>query len=358
MSFKLIFAAIFLVLSLSALTFSGASENSPGKDTVIKGVFGLPVGNAAFQGKSYDEISGYLKSLNINAVIGVPLDAELIDALHRQNIKVYAEVGIFAGEEYWIKNPDSRPVNSRGQPIARQDWYCGLCPTQEWLRKEKLQAIREIAKNFDVDGIWLDFIRYPCHWEVISPVLEETCFCPTCIEKFRADTGISLPPDLIATQDKAAFILSAHSRQWYAWRCEQITGFVREAKEALAEENPGLELGLFAVPWKEGELNNAIINIIAQDIRALSSYVDIFSPMAYHKMCGRDIDWISDISRYMRDKTAKKVVPILQAGDVPKEALAQAITKALSDNSSGVVIFDMNAIINDKKEEIIKNAFE
>lgn len=358
MNFKLIFVAIFLVFSLSSLTFSNTPENSSGKDATIKGVFGLPVDNAIFKGKSYDEIAGYLKSLNINTVIGVPLNEGLIDALHSQNIKVYAEVGIFAGEEYWIKNPDSRPINSRGQPIAKQDWYCGLCPTQEWLRKEKLDIIRRIVKNYNVDGIWLDFIRYPCHWEIISPILEETCFCHTCIEKFTSATGINLPPDLQTVKDKAAFILSSHSQEWYAWRCEQITSFVKEVKKALAERNPGLELGLFAVPWREGELNNAIITIIGQDIKKLSSYVDVFSPMAYHKMCGKDINWISDISKYMQDKTAKKVVPILQTTDVSKEVLVEAITKTLSNNRAGLVVFDMNTIINDNKEEVIKTAFE
>ena len=203
-----------------------------------------------------------------------------------------------------------------------------------------------------------DFIRYPCHWEVIPPILEETCFCNTCIEKFKADTGINLPPDLKTTKDKAAFILDSHSLEWYAWRCEQITGFAKEVKKALTEENPKLELGLFAVPWREGELNNAIINIIAQDIKKLSSYVDVFSAMTYHKMCGKDINWISEISKYMQDKTAKKVVPILQATDVSKEVLAEAITKTFSNNKAGLVVFDMNTIINDKKEETIKITFD
>lgn len=358
MDFKLIFAGIFFVFLLSSQTFSNSPENSSDKDATIKGVFGLPIDNAIFKGKSYDEIARYLKSLNINTVIGVPLNEKLIDALHSQNIKVYAEVGIFSGEEYWIKYPDSRPINMKGEPIVKQDWYCGLCPTQEWLRKEKLDTIGRIVKNFNVDGIWLDFIRYPCHWEVTSPVLEETCFCHTCIEKFKADTGINIPPDLKTVKDKAAFIMNSHSREWYTWRCEQITSFVKEVKKVLTEKNPKLELGLFAVPWREGELNNAIINIIAQDVKKLSSYVDVFSPMTYHRMCGKDIKWISEVSKYMQDKTAKKVVPILQAMDVSKEILAEAITRVFSNNKAGLVVFDMNAIINDKKEEVIKITFD
>lgn len=357
MDFKLILVTMFIVFFLSTQIFSAAQEKGSDKDITIKGVFGLPVDNAVLKGRSYDEIARYLKSLGVNTVIGVPLNKELIGALHAQNIRAYAEVAIFAGQEYWIRNPNSRPINLRGKPIAKQNWYCGLCPTQEWLRKEKLDSIRSIVENFDVDGIWLDFIRYPCHWEVISPVLEDTCFCHTCIEKFKTDTGISLPPDLETVKDKAEFIINSHSLEWYTFRCEQITSFVREVKKVLTDKSPRLKLGLFAVPWREGEFNNAIINIIAQDFKKLSSYVDVFSPMAYHKMCGKDINWISQISKYMQDKTAKKVVPILQAMDVSKEELAQGIRKTLSNNQAGLVVFEMSTIINDKKEETIKSTF-
>ncbi len=354
---RLIFAAIFFVFLLSSQMFSYAKEDSSGKEVTVKGVFGLPVGNAIFKGKSYDEITGYLKGMGINTVIGVPLDEKLIVALHARDIKAYAEIGIFAGEEYWIKNPDSRPINSKGEPISKQDWYCGLCPTQGWLRKEKLDTIRRIVRDFDVDGVWLDFIRYSCHWEVNKPLLEETCFCSTCIEKFKADTGIDLPSDLGTAKDKAKFIINTHSPKWYSWRCRQITDFARDAKSVLTEKDPRLELGLFAVPWRDGELDNAIINIIAQDIKELSYYADIFSPMAYHKMCGRDINWIGEISEYMRDKTSKRIMPVLQVMDLSGEELTKAITKTFSANKAGLIVFDMNTIINDKKQEVLKAAF-
>ncbi len=353
----LIVVVIFFAFLLSYKVFSCAGEDYSNNGAIVKGVFGLPLDNAVFKGKSYDEIAVYLKGMGINTVIGVPLDEKLITALHARDIKAYAEIGIFAGEEYWIKNPDSRPINSKGEPISKQDWYCGLCPVQGWLRKEKLDTIRRIIRDFDVDGIWLDFIRYPCRWEISKPILEETCFCSACLEKFKADTGINLPPDLEAAKDKAEFIINSYGPDWYSWRCKQITDFVRDVKSVLTEKDPRLQMGLFAVPWREGELDNAIINIIAQDIKKLSYYADIFSPMAYHKMCNRDIGWIGEISQYMRDKTTKRIMPVLQAADLSEEELANAIAKVFSANKEGLIVFDMNTIINDKKEEVLKAAF-
>lgn len=332
-----------LLLSILILSFQAVIPNKQaGADdtAVMKGIFGLPLDSPEFKGKDYKEIAGYLKGLGINAVVGAPLDRGLISGLRAEGIRVYAEVAIFAGEEYWLKDPRTRPVNSKGEPIARQDWYAGLCPSQEGLRKEKLAAIERIASDYDVNGIWLDFIRYPCHWEVANPLLEETCFCEVCLGKFKSDAGVNLPVDLKNTKEKAEFISSHHRQEWEAWRYGQITGFVRQARNILAKKDPGLELGLFAVPWTQDDFDNAIIRIIAQDFKALAPYVDIFSPMAYHKMSGRDISWIGKIVRYMRQATGKQVIPILQAEGLSEAELSQAVKEALSADADGAVVFD------------------
>lgn len=338
--------------------FAEMQKEGLAENVIIKGVFGFPVDNSIIKERGYGGIARHLKSLGVNTVVGAPLNQELIRELHAQGIKVYAEVGIFTGQEYWIKDPGTRPINSQGEPIAKQDWYVGLCPTQEKLRGEKLSYIKKIVEDFEIDGIWLDFIRYPCHWEVVFPILEETCFCDVCIEKFKNDAKVSFPVDLKSAKDKAGFIMGSCKLKWYDWRCEQITSFVREAKKILSDKNPRLELGLFAVPWVEGEFDNAIISIIAQDFKKLSTYIDIFSPMVYYKMCGKDKSWVGKVIRNMQDKTNKKIVPILQAEGISQIELAQDINEALLNSNSGVVIFNADTILNDdKKENTVRGIF-
>ena len=75
--------------------------------------------------------------------------------------------------------------HDKGKKIDKVEWYAGVCPNQSWLREQKLNAIKELISKYDIDGIWLDFIRYPCHWEVINPKLEQTCFCPICQSLFQ-----------------------------------------------------------------------------------------------------------------------------------------------------------------------------
>ena len=49
-----------------------------------------------------------------------------------------------------------------------------------------------------LDGVWLDFIRWPCHWEVPEPALPRTSFDAATVARFARDAGIDLPAVLYA----------------------------------------------------------------------------------------------------------------------------------------------------------------
>ena len=73
----------------------------------------------------------------------------------------------------------------------------GACPTHKGLRRERLSYINRLVKKFEeqglsIDGIWLDYIRYPGRWSVKDPQLPDTCYCKRCLERFSKDTGILL----------------------------------------------------------------------------------------------------------------------------------------------------------------------
>lgn len=318
----------------------------------VKAIYGVH----RFEGKSDGETAKTLKNLGVNAVFIKP-DSGLIDALHAEAIKVFVEVPIFAGAAYWRSHPDTRPVNAEGKRIEKREWYAGLCPTNPWLRRTKLKEIERILKRFPIDGLWLDFIRFPCHWEVEDPVFEETCFCPHCLREFQEDTGVLIPEDLGDTRSISAWILKNHGSEWMSWRCAQIAQFVQQAKKIVEKENPGAVLGLFAVPWREEDYNNAIERVVGQDFNELREWVDVFSPMAYHKMCGRPPEWIGEIVDYMRRETGKDVLPIVQASDVSREELREAIRQGLSGESKGVIVLSLEWLQKEERLSVLREMF-
>jgi uncharacterized lipoprotein YddW (UPF0748 family) len=299
----------------------------------------------SFDGQAVERVS----KLGADAVfIGhKKLNNRLTERLHRSGTKVFAEVGLFAGEEFWKKFSKSRPIDSKGQKIKKEDWYAGVCPNHHGVRQEKLREIEKILSNFELDGVWLDFIRYPTHWEVPHPRLLDTCYCQNCLEKFRKDTGLSNP----------------EGEPWIRWRCKQVTDFVAAVHTIIRSSKSDSRLGIFAVPWTENDFGGAITKIIGQDFKSLSKYIDVFSPMTYHKMCGRDIGWITKTVRYFYSLTGKPVLPLVQTENKPVPIspgeFRQSIECALKEPSKGVIVFFLEDLLaQPKKLKVVREVFK
>ena len=332
----------------------------------VKCAFGLPLDSKPFKGKTHAEVAELLDEMGINAVCACPQDAELIRELHLAGIKVYAEMGMFIGKRHWEAHPESRPINARGKPIGEpHPGYCGVCPNQEWLRKEILDKVADRFQKFEYDGLWLDFIRYPGRWEEKKPIVEECCFCDVCLGKFAGSRNVSYPANLKSTEDKAQWILANHRQEWVRFKCETITDFVRQIKKAMARENPRAILGVFNVPWTQDEFDGAVLNHLGQDVKALAGYVDVFSPMVYHRYCRRPMRWIAEYTDWVREATGRPVWPIVQVCDEPKpvrmsgdEVYRTLRTGLEADGSSGVMPFTLKHAVQDPaKLEALRKAF-
>ena len=305
---------------------------------MIKGIFIIqPLNEVKFR---------QVLALGINTVfIGHQnLEKTWLDKFHQRKIDVCAEIGLFSGEEMWKKYPDSQPIDRMGSLMRKIDWYDGVCPNHPEVRKEKMQLIKAIISNFEIDGICLDFIRYPCHWEVPRPELTEYCFCQNCLRKFR--------------KEKSG---ESRGKKWIKWKCDQITDFVAGARDLIAQSGKKVKLSMFSVPWREKDFDKAITKIIGQDFQFLARYIDIFSPMAYHKMCGQTTKWIREIVAYMDEVTGKPVLPIIQTEDKPEkismEEFSQEINEAIKKPSQGVIVFFLEDLLKDKNKERILGEF-
>ena len=360
------------VLAMSALAVFSCSQpesNTPRSVTPedlqqenlspVVAVYGFNRDNDWFRDKSEEEILDILGSWKVNAVFGVHEDAALAEVLRRGGIKIFAEFGVFVGESYWNRYPDSRPLTAKGQPLEMIEWYAGVNPSNEQVRKEKLANFQEMLEKYPLDGIWLDFIRWPCRWEKSTPRLEATSFDSATVKKFSGDTGIKLDSFDDPVQ-AAQLILDGFQEEWTRWRCDQITGWVAESRKLSDRYSPDTKLGLFGVPWIL-DYDNAIISVIGQDYEALGGYIDVFSPMVYHLMCGRPVTWIGEVTDWIGQTTGKAVLPIIQTVNSPgvlsPEELGEATKSALtSPESMGVIFFNLEGL-DEKKLEAAREIY-
>ena len=328
----------------------------------IHALYGFSPRLSPFQGLSAKEIVALLRDWGVHAIFGGYEDAAFVDAAHAAGLQVFAEFGCFVGERWWEKYLESRPVTADGQLMPKQGWYAGVIPTLPAIRRELLANLGKLVVEKNVDGVWLDFIRWPTRWESPNPTLYQTSFDPQTLQFFQQDSGVRISRELENAKDIAAWILAERADAWRAWKCEQITSFVRQAAEVVKTARPPCLLGLFSVPWRRDDFDGAIIRIMGQDIAALAAYVDVFSPMVYHRLCGQPVSWIGAVTEHVHALSRKPVWPIIQTMSEPDELSATefgaAIEVALgTPASSGVILFTLKAVLEENKLETMREGF-
>jgi hypothetical protein len=328
--------------------------------TKARSLYGFTPELEPFAGRSVGEQVRTLQEWGITAVFGGYQDPNFCHAAHCAGLQVFAEFGCFSGDHWWNRIPASRPITDGGVPLEPEEWYFGVNPSTPEVRQEQLQALERLLTERPIDGVWLDFIRWPCHWEVPTPVLPRTSFDADTLARFQHDTGIQLPAGRVSAV--ARIVLDRHQEAWTAWRCEQITSWVALARDQIARVRPGAILGFFGIPWRLGDHDGAILHVIGQDYRALGPYVDVFSPMVYHRMCAHTTDWIAEVTDEVHKLSGKPVWPIIQSVDMPDALPAQEYGQALQTAlrcpaSNGALVFTMEGALDPAKLAVTQAAF-
>lgn len=107
-----------------------------------------------------------------------------------------------------------------------------LDPSDERNRQLEVAAMEEMARNFDVDGIHYDFMRYPS---------SRYCYCDRCREQFEEWAGVTVedwPSD--------CWEGGKHLAAYRDWRRHLQTSLVTEMRERLAAIDPKLQISLAA----------------------------------------------------------------------------------------------------------------
>jgi uncharacterized lipoprotein YddW (UPF0748 family) len=107
--------------------------------------------------------------------------------------------------------------------------------TKEWLTPShpknvalELAVIREMAERYPIDGVHLDYVRYPS---------SEYCFSPVTRKAFESDLGYPVPNWPHGVQRTGTL-----RTRFETWRADRITDFVEQARAVLREARPAARL--------------------------------------------------------------------------------------------------------------------
>ena len=342
--------SLFFLISLGLLNLACTKT----KESVpVKALYGFNTSLPQFKGLRPDKVADRLADRGVNAVFGGYEDSALVRALHARGIKIYAEIGFFVGEQLWQKYPESRPIKADGQPLEKIEWYAGVTPTIPAVQEDRLNALRKLVDSTEVDGVWLDFIRWPAKWERPDPILPRTSFDPVTLKQFQEKTGVAIPGNLKSVPEIADWIFENHQEEWTRFRCQVIADVVARARAICDGAKRPVTLGLFEVPWTAEDFDGALLKVVGQDPKLLAPYVDVFSPMVYHGLCGQPVEWVAQVTTWVHQTSGKPVWPIVQSLDKPKPMSAEEFAKTLetaikAPGSGGVIIFTLRETSPDK----------
>ncbi|WP_204138224.1 glycoside hydrolase family 10 protein [Halomicronema sp. CCY15110] len=196
--------------------------------------------------------------------------ADAVELAHARNMDLHAWIWIFAAGNLrhnailaksdqflgpsLAANPDWVGYDQAGSPIPLGQTKPFYDPANPELRDYLLRLEAEIITNYDVDGLQLDYIRYPFQ----DPSAERTYgYGDAARRAFQQQTGVD-PTNLTPLVDPW---LPREERDrlndlWQAWndfRIEQVTSFVAETSELVRRERPDITLSVAVFAMSEEE---------------------------------------------------------------------------------------------------------
>lgn len=276
-----------------------------------------------------------------------------IKEAHKRNIELHAWCWIFAVGNTRHNPLIYKPYTYPGPILERNpDWALkgkngNLIPTGQheyWLDPSNYQVrnylknlLKEITFKYNVDGIQLDYIRYP--FQRSNNLMG---YNPESAKKFEIETGYSLK-DLNGETIRA----------WNNWKSRQISTFVRDVSETLTKIKSDLVISAAVF----GGSRQTRLNSIQQEweIWVNNGWIDVLNPMIYANSPKQLTDNLSYIVKAV-DKKAF-VYPGIAVRQLEIPDLLEQIYVVNEMGLNGTTIFAMAHLGMDKSKLLSTGPF-
>jgi len=196
--------------------------------------------------------------------------ASAVEMAHARNMTIHAWVWVFAAGNQQHNRLLNLPADYPGPLLSRHPHWAGadnrgnpiplgqdkpfLDPANPEVRSYLTRLMSEMVQEYDIDGIHLDYIRYPFQ----DPGANRTYGYGTAARwNFRSITGVD-PVDLSPQPNPS--LSPDHQLQqrilwnrWTEFRIQQVTSFVTTLSNTLRRQRPDLVMSaaVFAHPEHE-----------------------------------------------------------------------------------------------------------
>ncbi|CAN5626426.1 family 10 glycosylhydrolase [soil metagenome] len=278
-----------------------------------------------------------------------PLGTALKEA-RRHNMELHAWMWVFNVGNTKHNPIVGKPADYPGPVLSTRDFAWALAsqtgslipPKQSefWIDPSNPDAkryakdlIMEVAKNYAVDGIQLDYIRYPFNGKGA-----EMGFNWLGRQRFEQETGLNLDH------------LDEETRQvWQAWKISQINGFVKDISFTLRAAKPSMRISaaVYGMPRRMR------VNQIQQEWETwvANGWIDTLNPMTYVSTAKE----LTTMASSVRESTGDRVLvyPGLSIRQLDTAGLVEQLDSAREMGTLGTTMFAA-AHLDDKKSNVLK----
>lgn len=277
-----------------------------------------------------------------------------IEEAHRRNIKIHAWTWIFAVGNNRHNSIINKPQAFEGPVlINHRDWALlgkdgNMLPSNQhefWIspanKKGKefiLSILEEIVKNYDVDGVQLDYIRYPFQsrgnlmgYDAVSRY------------EFEKATGYKLdnPTNVVLYE-------------WCLWKANNVNDFVKTVSQHLRSINPQIKISAAVF----GGNYDKRLGSIQQDWETWTQngWVDILNPMIY----AYDTKKLTEEINYFNSKARDGVfvLPGIAIKNISSLELLNQLSASEKNSLGGTTLFATAHLTDDKNNVLSNGAFK
>lgn len=321
------------------------------RDTLQKKNFSILAwmgGHADWKQPAWDSALLLMKKSGVSCILtqASPATLSLVIPLARKygiRVETWFVAMMNNDKELIRDHPDWFVVNKNGESSVEHPAYVGyyrfLCPSNPDVRAYLEKRIGEYLDIPGLDGIHLDYIRYPdvilpqALWQKYNIIQDreypqyDYCYCDLCREKFRMVTG----------QDPMTLEEPYKNERWVNFRYNQVTSLVSELSTIVHSKGKKLSAAVFPGP-------SLAMQLVRQDWAHWP--LDEVMPMLYQNFYFGSLDWI-------RSQTAEGVsalggsAPLYSGLFIPSldpREFQSAISKSIQGGATGICLFNYEAM--------------
>ncbi|GGA01528.1 family 10 glycosylhydrolase [Okeania sp. KiyG1] len=222
-------------------------------------------------------------------------------------------------------HPDWVMTDKRGRKRHPSDGKVYMDPANPYVRQYLLRIIDEIASRYQVDGIQLDYIRYPFQ----NPGRNFSYGYSTIArQQFQRLHGVD--PMKISSRDRQ------NRWKWTEFKINQVNSFVADTSRFLKQKYPRIILSAAVFPFPRHERFDKIQQ--DWDTWVLRGDIDLLTPMTYALDTNR-FQQITQPLTSTRVLGSTLITPAVKLLNIPEIVAVDQIQAARDLPTGGYIIF-------------------